>query len=247
MSTVTLHLGDCLEYMRTMPAQSVDAVVTDPPYGIAHSSNYGATWENTMIANDFNTDARDTIIEWANNRLLSWLSFGSWKVEPPQKTKGVLIWDKGPNSGMGDLSFPFKMSYEEVYIGGPGWNGTRDEGVIRGHSVITWESKGRTHPHEKPVSLMAYLLSKLPKGATVFDPFMGSGTTGVACVRTGRNFIGCEIDPTYYAIAQRRIAEAQLQPPLFPHEATVQPEQLPLDSREFSCYAESVNRVLPEL
>ena len=56
-------------------------------------------------------------------------------------------------------------------------------------------------------------------GATVFDPFMGSGTTGVACVRTGRNFIGCEIDPTYYAIAQRRIAEAHLQPPLFPHEA----------------------------
>ena len=64
---------------------------------------------------------------------------------------------------------------------------------------------------------MEWCLDKanVPIGATVLDPFMGSGTTGVACVRTGRRFIGIEIDPTYFAIAQRRIAEAQLQPALF--------------------------------
>jgi DNA modification methylase len=57
--------------------------------------------------------------------------------------------------------------------------------------------------------------AKLLQGATILDPFMGSGTTGVACVKTGRNFIGVEIDPTYYAIAERRIHDAQQQPPLF--------------------------------
>jgi len=68
------------------------------------------------------------------------------------------------------------------------------------------------HPTQKPVTLMAWLLEQYTKPEDVIlDPFMGSGTTGVACVQTGRSFIGCEIDPTYYAIAERRIAEAQLQ------------------------------------
>ena len=74
----------------------------------------------------------------------------------------------------------------------------------------------REHPTQKPVSLMKWCLeiAELKPGAKVFDPFMGSGTTGVACMQTGRNFIGCEIDPDYFAIAQRRIAAAKLQPRL---------------------------------
>jgi DNA modification methylase len=89
----------------------------------------------------------------------------------------------------------------------------------------------KTHPCEKPIELIVWCMGVLgiPEGATVFDPFMGSGTTGVACVRTGRNFIGCEIDASYFAIAQRRIAKAQLQPPLFPHEPQAKHEQLALD------------------
>ena len=58
---------------------------------------------------------------------------------------------------------------------------------------------------------MSWLLGIVPEDSTILDPFMGSGTTGVACVQTGRNFIGIEIDPTYFAIAEKRIAEAQLQ------------------------------------
>jgi DNA modification methylase len=67
------------------------------------------------------------------------------------------------------------------------------------------------HPTQKPVALMRWCLdkAKVPPGATVLDPFMGSGTTGVACVQTGRNFIGIEIDEEYFSIAERRIAEAQ--------------------------------------
>jgi DNA modification methylase len=70
----------------------------------------------------------------------------------------------------------------------------------------------REHPTQKPEEVMARLAEMLsPEGATVLDPFMGSGTTGVACVQTGRNFIGIEIDPTYFAIAERRIEEARQQ------------------------------------
>ena len=102
--------------------------------------------------------------------------------------------------------------------------------IIQSTPRLNRDADGTEHPHQKPVQVIDWLLALASTpGATVFDPFMGSGTTGVACVRTGRNFIGCEIDPTYYAIAQRRIAEAQLQPPLFPHEATAQATQERMD------------------
>src|SRR4051794_16094488 len=102
---------------------------------------------------------------------------------------------------MGDLSFPWKASWEEIYVGGPGWRGSRDEGVLRGPVVVSWESRGRVHPHEKPVWLISRLLAKLPPGGIVLDPFMGSGTTGVACLQTGHRFIGVELDPHYFAVA----------------------------------------------
>ena len=79
--------------------------------------------------------------------------------------------------------------------------------------------KKRVHPTQKPIELMSKIIQDFTKeGDTILDPFMGSGTTGVACVQTGRNFIGIEIDPTYFAIAERRIKEAQMQPTL-PTEA----------------------------
>ena len=89
------------------------------------------------------------------------------------------------------------------------------------------------HKSQKPQALMAELVEKYTKpGDTILDPFMGSGTTGVACVQTGRNFIGIEIDAGYFEIAQRRIAEAQLQPRLFePGEQHAQPvEQLQMEA-----------------
>lgn len=208
---IDLRCGDCLELMRALPSGSVDAVITDPPYGINHSTNHGASWSGFEIENDDDTTARDSVIAWAEQRGITWACFGSWKRPKPQSTRGVLIWDKGAAFGMGDLSFPFKMSFEEIYIGGNGWQGKRDEAVLRNHMVVSWESKGRVHQHQKPSSLIEYLLMKLPNAQTILDPFMGSGTTGVACVKLGRSFIGYEINPDYFAIAQRRIAEAQMQ------------------------------------
>ncbi len=207
MAEATLILGDCLDHLDSF--ENVSAVLMDPPYGIAHSSSHGASWQDTTIANDDDTFHRDYVIAWAESRRLPWASFGTWKMPRPKKTRGVLVWDKGPAFGMGDLSFPWKPSWEEIYIGGQGWSGERDEGVLRGHLVVSWESKGRCHPHQKPVSLMAKILEKLPKGGVVLDPFMGTGPVGVACVRLGMAYIGIELDPTYFAIAQRRIREAE--------------------------------------
>lgn len=215
----TLYLGDCLEILPTLGP--VDAVVTDPPYGIGHSSNHGASWQGVQIANDGDTAGRDAALrEFANVA-----AFGTWKTSPIEGTKGCLVWDKGPASGMGDLAFPWKGSFELIYVRGRIWAGARDEGVLRGHIQVSWESHGRAHPHQKPVSLIEALLFKLPPEATILDPFMGSGTTGVACARLGRKFIGIEIEPRYFDIACRRIEEAQRQGDMFRPAPAAKPQQ----------------------
>jgi len=209
---VTLYNADCLEVLRELPAGSVDAVVTDPPYGIAFESNHvgpttTAGWMRKQIDGDGDTSARDFVVEWAGSR--PWVVFGSHKKTVPAGTRGTLVWDKGPASGMGDLSFPWKGSWELIFVGGKGWAGHRDEGVIKGHTIVTRRSMGRVHPNQKPVSLMEHMIGKLPPDSTILDPFMGSGTTGVAAIKTGRKFVGIEIDAGYCEIAKKRIQEAE--------------------------------------
>jgi len=208
---VALWRGDCLDVLPHLTG--IDAVITDPPYGIAYATNFavggvGASWRGDRIANDDDTAARDAVLSFARSVGIPWACFGSWKVGKPPAIRGVLIWDKGPASGMGDLSFPWKGSWEEIYVGGPGWSGYRDEGVLKGHLVETRESKGRTHPTEKPVSLLRAIIRKLPAGCTVLDPFMGSGSTGVAAMREGRKFVGIELDPAHYETARKRLLAA---------------------------------------
>ncbi len=203
---ITIYHGDCRDVLPSLPPGSVDLVLTDPPYGIAHSSSFGATWQNTTIAGDDDTACRDWALAWARARNIPAACFGSWKIPHPAGTRAILVWDKGPASGMGDLSFPWKLSWEEIYILGEGWKGSRDEGVIRGHRVITWETQGRRHPNEKPVSLMAYLLSKT-EAVRVCDPFMGTGATSRAAKDRGLDCIGIEIEERYCEIAARRLEQ----------------------------------------
>lgn len=219
-----LILGDC---RNIVPALSgVDVVLTDPPYGISHESSFGASWQNTQIANDHDTSARDDVLEPFANVA----AFGTWKTPPIAKTKGCLVWDKGPAFGMGDLKFPWKGSWELIYVRGSIWKGSRDEGVLRGHIQVSWESQGRAHPHQKPVSLIEALLLKLPPEATVLDPFAGSGTTGVACAKMGRSFIGIELHEPYFDIMCRRIEDVHRRPDLFVAPAEPKPIQPPLFS-----------------
>jgi DNA modification methylase len=206
----TLYLGDCRDILPTLP--KVDAVVTDPPYGIAFATNRGfSSWDKTEIANDRDVSARDEALRLASAD--SALVFGSWKMPKPEGTHTVLIWDKGDAAGMGDLSIPWKPNHEEIYVIGKAFAGHRGPAVLR-HNNITWESAGRCHPNEKPVALMRALVAKV-SGKLVLDPFMGSGSTGVACMAEGKDFIGCEVDEKHFTTACKRIEDAQRQGDFF--------------------------------
>jgi DNA modification methylase len=204
---VTIYHGDCREIL---PGLEFDVMVTDPPYGISHSSQGGpdgpASWGSDMICGDEDVSARDWAIEIMAGK--SCAVFGTWKSPRPIGTRGVLIWDKG-TTGMGDLSFPWKLSFEEIYIIGNGWTGKRDEGVIKGMAAPYSEAAGRVHPHEKSVALLKHLIGKAPAGVIV-DPFMGSGTTLRAAKDLGRKAIGIEIEERYCEIAARRMRQEVL-------------------------------------
>ena len=206
---VTLYEGNCLDVLPTLDRATIDAVISDPPYGIHHKSNRASSWQGRVIDGDEDTALRDEVIDAARGWGVPWLMFGSPKRTPPATARGTLIWDKGPAFGMGDLSFPWKPSWEEIYVGGKGWEGSRDEGVIRGHIQVSWESQGRFHPNQKPVSLIRYFLSKLPAGdAAILDPFAGSGTTAIAAMLSGRRCVLVEKDPRYCDVIRRRVERA---------------------------------------
>lgn len=214
----TLYLGDCLDILPTLGA--VDAVVTDPPYGMSYKSGHAtaALWSaGYEISGDKSTDARDLVLSWSGERPT--LCFGTWKILRPAGTRMILIWDKGGALGMGDLRLPWKPDHEEIYVLGGGFVGARDCGsVIRCSPVQSMAKNGRVHPTEKPVQLMVNLVKKVP--GIILDPFMGSGTTGVACVKLGRKFIGIEMEPRYFDISCRRIEQAYAQPDMFAQPQT---------------------------
>jgi site-specific DNA-methyltransferase (adenine-specific) len=194
---VTLYHGDCLEIDEW---QEADVLVTDPPYGYSHSSNWDGKFKGEVIANDESLAARDSVLRMWNGPALV---FGSWKMPRPNGVHTLLIWDKGDASGMGDLSVPWKPNTEEIYVIGKGFSGRRDSSVIRGQ-VVTWASKGREHPNMKPVGLMEKLLEKCPPGV-VADPFAGSGSTLIAARNQARRSIGIEIDERYCEMIARRL------------------------------------------
>ncbi len=202
---ITIYHGDCREMTEWLGA---DVLVMDPPYGESHASNWNGPFKGQQIANDCDSDTRDSILDWWGGRPA--VVFGKWSVAKWGKPRGVLAWDKGPASGMGDLSFPWKASWEDVAIYGKGWQGHRDEGVLRGKCVVTWSGKGqRLHPNEKPTWLLRHIIEKAPCG-TILDPFMGSGTTIVAAKELGRTAIGIEIEERYCEIAAKRLAQGIL-------------------------------------
>ena len=210
---VTLYLADCREILPTLG--KVDAVVTDPPYGIDYESGHATDrlWAaGRKITNDADVSVRDAVLSQFDCAILA---FGSRKAPLPPRCRQVLIWNKMGALGMGALDLPWKPGHEEIYVIGKGFIGGR-----QWHSVIThpptqaMACNGRTHPNEKPVGLIKMLIKWCPAGI-ILDPFMGSGTTGVAAVKLGRKFIGIEIEPKYFDIACRRISEALKQPDMF--------------------------------
>jgi DNA modification methylase len=191
--TVELILGDCLEVMKGMDDNSVDAVITDPPYPDYYVDEY---------------KYHDGLINFLNDYDCRQLVFWSAKVEFPLDYTAIHIWDKKVGCG---------SEYERIFER----NGNANYKMFRDYFINSTVAASYTgdeftgHKSQKPSRLIRKLLLEFTnEGDTILDPFMGSGTTGVACVQTGRNFIGIEIAPDYFEIAERRIKEAQMQPRL---------------------------------
>ena len=209
IGNATLYLGDARDIVPTL--QNYAVVLADPPYGVAYQSGHATDdlWiAGKRITGDKTTEARDIVLSQIGDTPA--LIFGSHKVAPPENTRMRLVWDKGPALGMGALDLPWKPSFEDIYVIGKGFAGRRDGGVIYCPPVQSMAKNGRQHPNQKPVRLLEMLLTKCPPG-TVLDPFMGSGSTGVACVAAGRPFIGIEIEPAFFDVACKRISEAAAQ------------------------------------
>jgi site-specific DNA-methyltransferase (adenine-specific) len=205
---VTLHLGDCLEVLPTLGRSM--AVVSDPPYGMAWDGKVtrgkngtgkaGATRHyGTTIANDdkpFDPTpllAFDEVLLWGFNHFPAALSKGT-----------ALVWIKRYDEGFGSFLSDAELAW---FSEGHGVYCRRDVS-------LQGESSRRVHPTQKPVGIMEWCISFI-KSRDILDPFMGSGTTGVAAVKLGRKFTGIEIDPGYFDIACRRIEAALKQPDLF--------------------------------
>lgn len=203
---ITIYHGDCRDITDW---QDGDVLLTDPPYGI----DYGSGRSNALpgIVGDSNLALRTWVLNrWDANR--AWAVFGTWKQFKPSSVRGVLIWEKGNHVGMGDLSFPWKPNWEEIYVGGKGWDGHRSSSVLHVNAPVSWNNHSnqpRVHPHEKPIPLLKQLLAKAPPGCVV-DPFMGSGTTLKAAKDLGRQAIGIEIEERYCEMAVNRLAQGVL-------------------------------------
>ena len=215
-----LICADCREVLPTLGR--VDAVVTDPPYGIGEAAgknksrvqlaaprDYGnLTWDDEPIPADLMRMVREAG-KWA-------VIFGGNYYDCPAASCW-LVWDKENGaSDFADCELAWTNLPKAVRRIKYMWNGMlRANGEARGD-----------HPTQKPIGVMCWAIGHLPTDArTILDPFMGSGTTGVACAKLDRAFIGIEREPTYFDVACRRIEEAYRQPRLFA-EPVAKAEQL---------------------
>jgi site-specific DNA-methyltransferase (adenine-specific)/modification methylase len=192
-----------------MPDKSVDAVVTDFPYGIGEKyASFDDTQDNlailvSAVMPELLRVARVVLVTPGN---------GNQHLYP--KPDWTLAWVERAGSGMNRWGF---TCWQPVLAYGKNPYLARRLGLRPDVFMGNGErSSNKEHPCAKPMGVMRWMVERATAvpGTTVLDPFTGSGTTGVACIETGRNFIGCEIDPGYVEIARRRIAEAAARPML---------------------------------
>lgn len=218
-----LFNADCLAVLPTLG--KVDAVVTDPPYGIDENDRKIASRGKLAAPKDYGAvqwDKRPASllhIEAMRAASRHQIIFGGNYFEGLGPTSCWLIWDKqNGDNDFADCEMAWtnlRKAVRRVYWR---WNGM----IRKGDDV-------REHPTQKPVGVMEWCLTHIPDAKTILDPFMGSGTTGVACAKQGRSFIGIEIDEGYFDIACERIRKAYAQPDFFVEAATSpQPVQEPL-------------------
>ena len=215
---IEIWLGDCRVVLPIIGR--VDAVVTDPPYGIKEAAGKNASRGNMAIARDYGDDgwddqpADEAVALAVSSARHSVVFGGNYYTLPPSSC--WLVWDKvNGESDFADCELAWTNLPKAVRRIRYMWHGMlRANGEARGD-----------HPTQKPIGVMSWAIGHLPSGVdTICDPFMGSGTTGVACVNLGRKFIGIEREPKYYDIARRRINEA-LSRPRLPFDEPVRVKQ----------------------
>jgi len=226
---VRLILGDCREVLPTLG--KVDAVVTDPPYGIGLNTDnsrfsggspasrskrgggVGPTGGLPIVGDDSPFDPMPFLL---GREQIIW----GWHNFPDLLPRGTcLVWIKRNDDAFGTFLSDAETAWQS-----------------RGHGVYCFRdlsnaaiTRDRVHPTQKPVSLMTWCIKRIKNGQTILDPFMGSGTTGVAAVKLGRRFIGIEIEPKYFEIACRRIEEATRQTDMFIEPApAIKQEVMPI-------------------
>lgn len=238
-----LHNKDCMVVLKDMPDESIDLIVTDPPYKVTSRGSAGNS--GGMLQKDINKkgqvfahnnidcseyapefyrvlkDGSHCYVMTNHINLIHMLNTFTDLRTDEEKEKGIkpygfhfiksLVWDKG-NKIMGQY-YMSQFEYILFFRKGKGVKinncGTSD--ILCVPNVKTKGEDGKNlHDTEKPVELMRILIENSTRGGqVVLDPFMGSGTTGIACVESGRDFIGCEIDTHYFEIAESRIETAQ--------------------------------------
>lgn len=223
--------GDCLDVLKGMEAGAVDAVITDPPYSSGSRQSINARQLITKSGSrtdeqwfQMDTMGHDSYLWWMReiarscNRVAQSGAhayvFTDWRqytnLVTAWETRGwtlrsVIVWDKNRGGAMGSF---WRNNHEWIAVFCKG----KPKPLPHGGFFNTWtgaKPQGGLHPTEKPVGLLRYVVEAVD--GLILDPFCGSGTTGVAAMQTGRNFIGIEIDPTYADIARQRIAKAEAQ------------------------------------
>lgn len=218
IGNATLYLGDCMDILPTLG--SVDAVITDPPYGINENSKKVASRGKLAAPKDYGdfdwdkAPPPDALIELMRTKGENQAFFGgNYFTLPP--TSCWLVWDKlNGDNDFADCELAWTNWPKAVRRLQWRWNG-----------MIRQGNEERYHPTQKPLEVMKWVIELCPKADTILDPFMGSGTTGVAAIQLGRKFIGIEREPKYFDIACQRIEQAVAQGQLFTPEPAKQKQE----------------------
>lgn len=234
-----LYLGDCMEILPTLP--KVDAVITDPPYGIGESSK--------KVESRQRGGKLGTLLGYKGNAMADQKDYGAfdWDQEPPSADLMALVIAAGKHLALFGGNY-FSLPPTSCWLVWDKLNGDNDFADCelcwtnwpkavrriqwRWNGMLRQGNEDRHHPTQKPLQVMGWVIDLCPKADSILDPFMGSGTTGVAAVERRRQFIGIEREPKYFDIACRRIEQAYKQRPLFEAEPQQRkPEQLGLEAQ----------------
>ncbi len=219
-----IYNQDCIDGMKNIPDNSIDLIVTDPPYLISYKTNYRNDKTHDFCSEILNDNNQQLIKDYIKEcfRILKndsamymfcsskTIDFFKQEVERCGFTiKNIIVWVKN-NWTAGDLKGQFGQQYEFILLVNKGrkmFNGTRLTDVWSFDRVT---GKKQVHQNQKPIELIEQcILKHSSEGDVVFDGFMGSGTTAVACVNTNRHYIGFELDAKYFDIACQRLDEAE--------------------------------------